>query len=419
MADPSTWWGTRSVSRSVQPVRDPDQPVPVSSSIVERVRGLPDAVVPRPRGRGRRPASTSRPTSARWCTRSPSGSPPGSCEPGPDGRRRADGPRREGLGPAGVPDAVGQGTRARADPVGTGAVPAPGTTPTRARWSASSSRSARSSTCPNGERVPLDGYADRLELDADGRVVVVDLKTGRTKPSDKSVLTNVQLGLYQLAVDHGAVDDLVDQDGARPAAPSWCSSGSPATTSTPPSSTSRTQADDGAERTALRGRLARAAALLRTRELPRDRRPALPRLRLRPDLPDQERRARWSASVTAAAPHRHAGRPRRGDGDTLGGQRAAVGRDHRAPRARGRHRRGRLRQDHADGRPGRLPRADRPGAARPGARSDLHDQGGQRAARPDPPGADRRGRAGRRPSPRSRTSSSPPSRPTTPTPRAC
>ena len=46
----------------------------------------------------------------------------------------------------------------------------------------------------------------------------------------------------------------------------------------------------------------------------------------------------------------------------------------------GRDRRGRLRQDHADGRAGRLPRGDRPGAPRRGPRPDLHHQGGQRAA---------------------------------------
>ena len=50
----------------------------------------------------------------------------------------------------------------------------------------------------------------------------------------------------------------------------------------------------------------------------------------------------------------------------------------------GRDRRRRLRQDHADGGPGRLPRGHRPGPPRPGARPDLHHQGRQRAARPDP-----------------------------------
>ena len=145
---------------------------------------------------------------------------------------------------------------------------------------------------PNGERVRLDGYADRIELDADGRVVVVDLKTGRTKPSDKSVLTNVQLGLYQLAVDHGAADELVDARRREAGGAELVQLGLPATPSTRPSSTSPTQADDGPERDGA-ARPARAGGVAAAhRELPGDRRPALPRLRLRAALPDQERRAR-------------------------------------------------------------------------------------------------------------------------------
>ncbi|WP_125566886.1 ATP-dependent helicase [Nocardioides baekrokdamisoli] len=58
---------------------------------------------------------------------------------------------------------------------------------------------------PDGVRVQLKGAADRLELDEDGDVVVVDLKTGKYPPSDKSLPENAQLGVYQLAVDHGAV----------------------------------------------------------------------------------------------------------------------------------------------------------------------------------------------------------------------
>ncbi|MBV9832541.1 MAG: PD-(D/E)XK nuclease family protein, partial [Marmoricola sp.] len=57
-----------------------------------------------------------------------------------------------------------------------------------------------------GERVELQGYADRVELDADGHVVVVDLKTSRRHPSHRSVQTHPQLALYQLAVDSGALD---------------------------------------------------------------------------------------------------------------------------------------------------------------------------------------------------------------------
>ena len=61
-------------------------------------------------------------------------------------------------------------------------------------------------TLPGGEVVRLHGYADRLELDSEGRVVVVDLKTGKYPATD--LPRHPQLGLYQLAVDHGAVADL-------------------------------------------------------------------------------------------------------------------------------------------------------------------------------------------------------------------
>jgi RecB family exonuclease len=62
---------------------------------------------------------------------------------------------------------------------------------------------------PDGQRVRLHGYADRLELDEQGRVVVVDLKTAKRGPTDKELPANPQLGIYQLAVRNGAVDDLV------------------------------------------------------------------------------------------------------------------------------------------------------------------------------------------------------------------
>jgi superfamily I DNA/RNA helicase/RecB family exonuclease len=72
-------------------------------------------------------------------------------------------------------------------------------------------------TLPDGQRVRLNGYADRLELDEDGRVVVVDLKTSKQAPTDKDLPANPQLGIYQHAVRHGAVDhlvaDLVDGPG--------------------------------------------------------------------------------------------------------------------------------------------------------------------------------------------------------------
>ncbi len=60
----------------------------------------------------------------------------------------------------------------------------------------------------NGERVSLAGRIDRVEADAEGRIVVVDFKTGKNPPSDASVKDNPQLGFYQLAVDQGGFDEL-------------------------------------------------------------------------------------------------------------------------------------------------------------------------------------------------------------------
>ncbi len=51
-------------------------------------------------------------------------------------------------------------------------------------------------------RARLRGQVDRLERDADGRLVVVDLKTGASAP--RSVTENGQLAAYQVAVAEGA-----------------------------------------------------------------------------------------------------------------------------------------------------------------------------------------------------------------------
>ncbi|MFC5998086.1 ATP-dependent helicase [Quadrisphaera sp. GCM10027208] len=49
-------------------------------------------------------------------------------------------------------------------------------------------------------RARVVGRIDRLERDADGRLVVVDLKTGRTCPKDEEIAAHPQLGVYQVAV---------------------------------------------------------------------------------------------------------------------------------------------------------------------------------------------------------------------------
>lgn len=119
----------------------------------------------------------------------------------------------------------------------------------------------------DGEQVSLTGFADRLEVDADGRVVVVDLKSGRTKPSNKSVEAHVQLGLYQYAVDHGAVDETLGQPaqagGAELVQLGLTEGGDGATVQPQP-----VQPEDGSGREQLRGQLARSASLLRQETFP-------------------------------------------------------------------------------------------------------------------------------------------------------
>jgi superfamily I DNA/RNA helicase/RecB family exonuclease len=56
--------------------------------------------------------------------------------------------------------------------------------------------------------VEITGRVDRLERDSDGTAIVVDLKTGSSKPRDDELDRNPQLGVYQLAVLLGAFEQL-------------------------------------------------------------------------------------------------------------------------------------------------------------------------------------------------------------------
>ena len=60
-------------------------------------------------------------------------------------------------------------------------------------------------------RALATGTIDRVERDASGRIRVIDLKTGSTRPSAAQTRTHAQLGVYQLAVRAGAVEGV---DGA-------------------------------------------------------------------------------------------------------------------------------------------------------------------------------------------------------------
>ena len=63
-------------------------------------------------------------------------------------------------------------------------------------------------------RARLGGRVDRIELDAAGRAVVVDLKTGTSKVPAAQLPEHGQLAAYQVAVEAGAFEGVTESGGA-------------------------------------------------------------------------------------------------------------------------------------------------------------------------------------------------------------
>jgi len=197
-ADPSTWWGTRADTRSVAAVRDPEAPLPMSASALEAIMVCP----------------------ARWFLEREAG----------------------GVARAHQSANLGQLLHALAERVASGEIEAGPDdvdllmthvdavwdrlefrTPwskdrererVRAaltrflRWHHANPRELVATEASfsalvdlDDEQVRLEGQVDRLERDRDGALVVVDLKSGRTKPSGPQVQQHVQLGVYQYALE--------------------------------------------------------------------------------------------------------------------------------------------------------------------------------------------------------------------------
>ena len=202
-ADPATWWGMRRVSRSERPLRQPDSPVAVSASMLQALLDCP----------------------AKWFLEREAG-----------GERVTTSSQGFGTVVHAIADRLARGELSPDDDLMALVDEVWDQMDFRTPWSRGREREAVEAalhryvewdaaeqrtllgtearidvetTLPDGQVVRLHGYADRLELDADGKVWVVDLKTGKYHPTDKSVADNSQLGLYQLAVQSGAVDDEV------------------------------------------------------------------------------------------------------------------------------------------------------------------------------------------------------------------
>ncbi len=207
-ADPATWWGTRGRSHAVTPVRDAAEPVTLSASGLESFLTCP----------------------ARWFLEKEAG-----------GAVPSTAAQGFGLVVHALADRIAKGELATTEDLMPYVDQVWGQLTFRTPWSASRERAEVSKaldrfvrwhtatgartvvateqeinaevTLPSGETVRLHGYADRLELDEDGRVWVIDLKTGKYPPNDRTLEENAQLGLYQYAVDHGAVDALLGSPG--------------------------------------------------------------------------------------------------------------------------------------------------------------------------------------------------------------
>ena len=93
-------------------------------------------------------------------------------------------------------------------PQGPGAVPRLAHRATVAGPSSRPSTRSPSSLVVGDREVVLRGSMDRVEVDRDGLVHVIDLKTGKNPPSGPKVAEHPQLGVYQVAVREGAVADL-------------------------------------------------------------------------------------------------------------------------------------------------------------------------------------------------------------------
>jgi superfamily I DNA/RNA helicase/RecB family exonuclease len=207
-ADPAHWWGLRSRSLAAQPLRLPDEPLTLSASALEGLLACPVKWFLEREAGGQLPASASQAFGqlvhalADWVAK---GELAGSEDLLADLMAHVDAvwpqiPFRTPWSRAKERAEIEAALRRFLDWHGR---------PGARTVVATEQHLAADVALPDGQRIRLNGYADRLELDEDGQVVVVDLKTSKYPPPDKELPANPQLGLYQHAVDHGAADGLV------------------------------------------------------------------------------------------------------------------------------------------------------------------------------------------------------------------
>ncbi|UDY24569.1 ATP-dependent helicase [Nocardioides sp. Kera G14] len=263
-ADPSTWWGTRSATRAVSPLRDPDGPVPISPSALDRLVQCP----------------------MEWFLSREAGGVAASHQAANVGElvhALAQRVASKELPPdievlMSHVDAVWERLQFRTSWSGVrehARIRAAlerflawhGSNPRTVIGLESSFRADVSVTHEDGgDLVRVSGRLDRLELDHEGNVVVVDLKTGKNVPTGPAVLRHRQLGLYQLAVDRGGVAELAP--GAGSGGAELVQLGSPDLSAPVKVQAQPVHADDSEERLALQIELGIAARRVRREEFP-------------------------------------------------------------------------------------------------------------------------------------------------------
>ena len=220
-ADPDRWWGLDDLTRPATPSAPRRRPVPLSGSSLAGLERLPAALVPRPRGRRRaRPAATALGFGSVVHALAPTSVARGQLPADLDALMVQVDRVWDQLAFEAPWQSESQREQARARSAGS----SPGTTQRADGRELVGHRGRFSTTIRVGDRdVLLRGSMDRVELDADGRVAVVDLKTGKGKPTGAVVAEHPQLGLYQLAVAAERSTTSLARPAGRRAAPSWSS----------------------------------------------------------------------------------------------------------------------------------------------------------------------------------------------------
>lgn len=198
-ADPDSWWGTRELTHSAEPLFEADQPIPLSGSALTTINDCSLRWFLGRKARGDVASSDAQGFGLVVHAIAEHVVAEGIIDPDPaELHAIADG----------VWHRLGHAAPWRSDREKDAAHEAL----TRfARWHSAQTRqvvAAEQSFTVEfevaGDRVRLRGSMDRIEVDTNGSVHVVDFKTSKKKLSGRELAEHLQLAVYQRAVSHGA-----------------------------------------------------------------------------------------------------------------------------------------------------------------------------------------------------------------------